>query len=160
MNVDDPAAPWNRYAIDRASAQAQTDRAVVLSRVKDTWLVYYTPNRPPNSKVAAKMDVQETLEQDFISDSVEELFGNDFEVEASIDTEYTDGELRWNEYGLRRSQYLRKRRKIGETFDHWLRSALKAGSLRKVDFLTYGQIGEEDDGEHFFYLIAERRIVD
>ena len=80
-------------------------------------------------------------------------------VEASIDTEYTDGELRWNEYGLRRSQYLRKRRKIGETFDHWLRSALKGGSLRKVDFLTYGQIGEEDDGEHFFYLIAERRIV-
>ena len=160
MNIDDPAAPWNRYPIDRRSALAQLGRAVVFSRMGDRWMVYYTPGRPATAEAAANCAAQEALEQDFIGESVEAVLGNDFEVEASIDTEYTDGELRWNEYGLRRSDYFRKRRKIGETFDHWLKSALRTGSLRKVEFLTYGLTSDVDDDDHAFYFIAERRIVD
>lgn len=160
MNIDDPAAPWNRYPIDRTSALAQLGHAVVLSRMGDRWMVYYTPRRPATKRSAANWAAQETLEQDFISESMQELLGSEFEVEAEIQTEYTDGELRWNEYGLRRSEYFRKRRKIGETFEHWLKSALKSGSLREVKFLTYGLPSDVDDDEPAFYLVAERRIVD
>jgi hypothetical protein len=86
--------------------------------------------------------------------------GSEFEEEASIDTEYTDGEILWNENGLRRSGYFRKRHKKGETFDLWLKSVLRAGSLRKLEFLTYGLPIDVDDDDHALYRIAERRIVD
>lgn len=156
MNIDNPAAPWNRYPIDRTSALAQLGRAVVLSRIRDRWMVYYTAT----SESAASWAAHEAPDQDFISESMQAELGSGFEVEASVDNEYTDGELRWNEYGLRRSEYFRNRRKIGETFDHWLKSALRAVSLRKVEFLTYGLPSDVDDDDHAYYFIAERKIFD
>ena len=159
MNIDDPAAPWNRYPIDRASALDQTFVAVVLSRIGDRWVAYYRQRESAIEEVVENSPAKARAEG-FISDSLVEELGDDFEVEAEISTEYTDGEHRWNEYGLRRSEHFRKHRKIGETFDHWLKAALKAGSLRKVDFLEYRLPPDDEGQDDAVYVIAKRRIVD
>ena len=84
---------------------------------------------------------------------------DEFDVDASIQEEYTDGEHRWTEYALRRSQYFRKTRTIGQSFNDWLLSELKAGSLRIVHFLCY-TVSEDESGWGAALIIAERRIVD
>ncbi len=152
MNIDDPAAPWNLYAIDRASASAQTVRDVTLCRYGDKWLTYeeFCAVRDSAAEYAGVKGFVIT-EYDWV--------GDEFDVEASIQAEYTDGEHRWNEYALRRSQYFRKRRTIGQTFNDWLLSELKAGSLRIVHFLCY-TVSEDESGWGASLLIAERRILD
>lgn len=161
MNIDDPAAPWNLYAIDRASAQAQNSRNVTLCRYGDKWLTYeefcVVRDSPP-APGAVGVAAQDASVKGFAI-SEDDWMGDEFDVEASIQEEYTDGENRWNEYALRRSQYFRKRRTIGQSFNDWLLSELKAGSLRIVHFLCY-YVSEDESGWGAALLIAERRILD
>lgn len=161
MNIDDPAAPWNLYAIARASAQAQADRDVTLCRYGDKWLAYEELCAVRDSAaapVAVGSAVQDAGVKGFAISECDWM-GDEFDVEASIQLEYTDGEHRWNEYALRRSQYFRKSRAIGQSFNDWLLSELKAGSLRVVHFLCY-TVSEDESGWGAALLIAERRILD
>lgn len=161
MNIDDPAAPWNLYAIDRASAAAQTFRDVTLCRYGDKWLTYEEFCAVRDSAAApgaAENPAQDAGVKGFAI-TENDWMGDEFDVEASIQEEYTDGEHRWTEYALRRSQYFRKRRTIGQSFNDWLLSELKAGSLRIVHFLLY-TVSEDESGWGASLLIAERRILD
>lgn len=160
MNIDDPAAPWNLYAIDRASALAQADRDVTLCRYGDKWLTYEELRAVRDSAAAPGAVGNAARDAGVKGFAIAEAdwMGDEFDVEASIQEEYTDGENRWNEYALRRSQYFRKSRKIGQSFNDWLLSELKAGSLRVVHFLWY-TVSEDESGWGASLLIAERRIL-
>lgn len=161
MNIDDPAAQWNLYAIDRASAVAQTFRDVILCRYGDKWLTYEELCAVRDSAAApgAVSDAAQDAGVKGFAITEVDWMGDRFNVEAWIQEEYTDGEHRWNEYALRRSQYFRKRRIIGQSFSDWLLAELKAGSLRIVHFLCYS-VSEDESGWGASFLIAERRILD